>query len=131
MKTQTRTLSSEKVAQVLHDGAVALTKVAQERDAATQRAEAAEAREAVLLRRMEAEKVAMDMHEKGMSAVPLEALTDQLEKKAEADPHAFAVFQEAVKLTGPDMMKSASVGGAFSAAAGSSDFERYILGDVA
>jgi hypothetical protein len=70
------------------------------------------------------------MREKGINDdVPLETLVDALEKKAQEDPDHFQVLKEAVGLTGPDMFKTASIGGRTMAQEGN-DFERFILGDV-
>lgn len=120
----------EKIAQVLHDSSVALVKVAGERD--TLKAENTQLRQklAAVENRMVAEKVAMDMREKGINAdVPLDTLVTALEKKAHEDPEHFRVLQEAVGLTGPDMFKTASIGGKVSGD-GSTDLERFILGAV-
>jgi adenylate cyclase class IV len=123
-------LDQTKVAQVLRDGAIALTKVAAERDAYAVANEKLAAENNTLRLRMEAEKVAMDMHDKGIhSSVPFERLVEQLEKRAHADPHGFAVTREAVGLTGPDMSKTASVASDVQAPSGS-DFERFIFGNV-
>ena len=122
----------EKVAQVLRDGAIALTKVAAERDAlAEDNKKLASEVQALRLRR-EAEKVASDMGSKGLEPnVPFESLVERLEKKAHKDPHGFAVLRDAVGLVGPDMSKTAGIAGGMHAPADTtSDFERYILGDV-
>lgn len=123
-------LNQTKVAQVIRDGAIALRKTAAERDTLlTVNAKLASENRTLRLR-MEAEKVAMDMHDKGVHAsVPFEQLVEQLEKKAHADPRGFSVLREAVNIAGPDMLKTASVGSDTHASEGS-DFERYILGDV-
>jgi hypothetical protein len=122
-------LNQTKVAQALRDGAIALRKTAAERDALTAANEKLAAENQTLRLRMEAEKLAMDMTEKGASnGADFETLADQLEKKAHADPHGFSVLREAVQITGPDMLKAASVGGRSSIEG--TDFERYILGDV-
>jgi len=126
----TTALNNTKVAQVLRDGAIALRKTAAERDTLAAANEKLAAENKTLKLRMEAEKVAMDMTDKGMSdGRPFEALVDQLEKKAHVDPRGFDVLREAVNITGPDMLKAASVASNINAPEGS-DFERYILGDV-
>lgn len=123
-------LDQTKVAQVMRDGAIALTKVAAERDSYKAGYSKLAAENKTLRLRMEAEKVAMDMHDKSVnSEVPFEKLVEHLEKKAHEDPQGFSVLREAVKLTGPDMLKTASVNSNLHAPEGS-DFERYILGDV-
>ena len=125
-----KTLDNTKVAQVLRDGATALRKTASERDALTVQNVKLAAENKTLRLRMEAEKVAMDMHDKSVNAhIPFESLVEQLEKKAHADPRGFSVLREAVNLAGPDMFKNASVSSTTNAVEGT-DFERYILGDV-
>lgn len=120
-----------KIAQVLQDSATALVKVASERDALTVENAELKTKLAAYRNRMEAEKVAMDMREKGLNAdVPLDDLVTALEKKAHEDPEHFRILKEAVGLTGPDMFKTASVGGRHGSDGGGNDFERFILGDV-
>lgn len=120
-----------KVAQVLRDGAIALHRTTVERDTLAADNAKLAADNNTLRLRMEAEKVAMDMRDKGMHTdVPFEALVEHLEKRAHADPQGFAVLREAVNLTGPDMMKAASVATNVNASGTSTDFERYILGDI-
>ena len=124
-------LTQEKIAQVLRDGSIALTAVAQERDKLASDNTKLAAENRALRLRMEAEKTAMDMHDKGLEAgVPFESLVEQLEKKAHADPEGFVVLRKAVGLAGPDMFKTASIGESTALAGGGSEFERYILGDV-
>jgi hypothetical protein len=127
----TQKMDQVKVARVIKDAAVALRTVSQERDALqTENAKLAQANR-VLTTRMQAEKVAMDMHDKGVhTAMPFADLVDTLEKRAHQDPKGFEVLKEAVNLTGPDMMKTASVGTTAAAHLGASDFEQYILGDI-
>lgn len=126
----TEAFNKTKVAQVLRDGAVALRKTAAERDTLLSKVAELTTENNSLKLRMDAEKVAMDMTDKGMAGgLSTEALIDQLEKKAHADPRGFEVLREAVNITGPDMFKAASVASDINAPTGS-DFERYILGDV-
>ena len=123
-------MDTNKVAQILADSASNLVKVAQERDLYKTRSEKLAEENAALLRRMDAEKVAMDMVEKGMNTdVQFDVLVNSLEKKAQEDPEHFRILKEAVGLTGPDMFKTASIGSK-TTAQGGSDFERFILGDV-
>lgn len=124
--------NQEKIAQVLRDGSLALRKLAAERDTLQSQNEKLAQENKVLHTRMEAEKVAMDMHERNVHTnIPLDLLVEQLEKKAHEDPRGFEVIREAVNMTGPDLLKTASVGSSTSMPDGSStDFERYILGDV-
>jgi hypothetical protein len=123
-------MDQTKIAQVLRDGATALVQVSHERDHLAQENTKLASEVKSLRLRMEAEKVAMDMHDKGVhTSVSFEDLTDQLEKKAHQDPHGFEVLREALNITGPDMLKTAAVGTNVSASTGS-DFERYIIGDI-
>lgn len=125
-----RKIEQEKLAQVLADSANVLVKVASERDVAVQESYALRQKIAAYERRFEAEKLAMDMRDKGMNVdVDFTTLVESLEKKAQEDPEHFRVLQEAVGLTGPDMFKTASIGGRDTASE-SNDFERFILGDV-
>jgi len=127
-------IEQKKIAQVLQDSATALVKVASERDALVAEDADLKVKLAAYRNRMEAEKVAMDMREKGLNAdIPLDDLVTALEKKAHEDPEHFRILKEAVGLTGPDMFKTASVGGKTGGGGGAgsdSDFERFILGDV-
>jgi predicted RNase H-like nuclease (RuvC/YqgF family) len=125
-------MDQTKIAQVLADSASTLVKVAHERDALKTERDKLAQENAALKNRMEAEKVAMDMHERGINAeVAISDLVEALEKKAAEDPAHFQVLKEAVGLTGPDMFKSASIGGKTEASGGGiTDFERFIHGDV-
>lgn len=124
-------IAQQKIAQVLHDSATALVKVAAERDTLVNENQELRTKVAAYERRMDAEKLAMDMREKGMhSDTEFGTLVDALEKKAHEDPEHFRVLREAVGLTGPDMFKTASIGGRQSAQGSHNDFERFILGDV-
>ena len=126
-----RKTEQEKIAQVLHDSSIALVKVAGERDSLREEVLELKGKLAMVHNRMEAEKVAMDMREKGINAdVPIDDLVTALEKKAHEDPVYFRVLQEAVGLTGPDMFKTASIGGKSALGTNSNDLERFILGDV-
>jgi len=123
-------MDQTKVAQVLADSASALVKVAHERDVYQAAYNKVAQQNAQLLQRMDAEKVAMDMRERGINEdVPLGDLVDSLYKQAQEDPNRFAVLKEAVGLTGPDMFKTASIGGKTEAQEGN-DLERFILGAV-
>lgn len=124
------TMTQEKIAMVLKDSASTLVKVASERDEAV--ADNVELRQKVahLEIRHEAERLAVDMIEKNAhQGVPFEMLTETLEKKAHESPDDFRILREAVGLTGPDMFKTATVGGK-ETAGGVHDFERFIIGDV-
>lgn len=119
-----------KVAQVLADSASTLVKVASERDAYKEAYEKLAQSNEELRRHALAEKVASSMHNKGIHAdIPYSDLVSDLEKKAASTPDQFRILQEAVELTGPDMMKSASVGSR-THGGGLSPLEQYILGAV-
>ncbi len=127
---KTNQLDQVKVAQIQRDAAIALIKTGAERDALLVANQKLAADNQLLRGRMVAEKVAMDMHDKGIHTdIKYADLVDQLEKRAHADPQGFATLREAVNLTGPDMLKTASVASEVHAPNGS-DFERYILGDI-
>lgn len=124
-------MDKQKIAQVLTDAATTLVKVAQERDLYQGRCEVAEAQVQALKNRMEAEKLAMDLVEKGFhNDQDVGALADDLEKLRTADPQDFAVKQAAVAMAGPDMFRGTLVGSVNSSTSGVTDFERYIYGDV-
>lgn len=123
-------MDQNKVAQVLADSASTLVKVAHERDVYQAAYTKVAQQNEQLLKRMDAEKVAMDMRERGINEeVPLGDLVDSLYKQAQEDPNRFEVIKEAVGLTGPDMFKTASIGGKQEARE-ENDFERFILGAV-
>jgi hypothetical protein len=122
-------LNMDKVAQLLSDGSTALRKVASERDEV--KAENGQLKEAnaALVRRMEAEKVAADMHSKGIrTEVPFDALSEALEKEAEQGK--LTLIKEALDMTGPDMMRDSFVREDSPAGGGASEFEAFINGEV-
>ncbi len=124
-----KSLDMNKVAQLLADGSTALRKVASERDEANQKVASLEEQNAALIRRMEAEKVAADMHSKGIrTEVPFDSLAEHLEKEAEVGN--LETIKEALSMTGPDMMREAFVREDSPAGGGSSDFEQFINGEV-
>ena len=121
---QTEKLSSTKIAQVLHDAGLALRHVTAERDVALAKCASYE-------RRREAEKVAAEMHAKGVNLdKTAEELTNELEKAAEAGE--LPIIHRAVDMIGPNMgLSTASLNNdEKTAAAGATDFERYIFGGI-
>lgn len=121
---------NNKHAQVLRDTAVVLPQLAAERDDLQQKLASVTAERDAYRNRMDAEKLAMEMHSKGIrSDEALSDLADDLEKKASEDPYSLRVLREAVELTGPDMMKNASVGGN-DHGAGLSQLEQFIHGHI-
>lgn len=127
-----RGVSNVKIAQLVHDSAVALRSTVAERDSLRGQLHKLAAENKQMKLRMEAEKVAMDMADKGVSnGMSFEDLVESLEKKAHTDPMGFRVLREAVTLTGPDMFKTASIAEpSGKRIAGATDFEQYILGGV-
>jgi hypothetical protein len=122
-------LDMNKVAQLLADGSATLRKVASERDEKTAENEQLKEANVQLVRRMDAEKVAAEMHTKGIRLdVPFDALAEHLEKEAEAGK--IETIKQALAMTGPDMMKGASISEDGPAGDGSSEFERFVNGEV-
>jgi hypothetical protein len=117
-------LSHEKIAQVLSEVPGALRKLAEERDAALMKL-------ASIQKRQGAEKLAAAMHKKGLDTdTEFTALADRLEKAASEGK--FQRIHDAVELVGPDMgTKIAQLSNDETrAVSGTSDFERFIYGDV-
>lgn len=116
-------LSSEHVAQVLHDAEYAIRSVTAERDAALTKI-------ALIERRQSAEKVATVMHSKGLELdQDHEALADHLEK--EAAQGNLPEISRAVDLIAPNMsIKTASLTNDRHVGEGSSDLETFLIGDV-
>lgn len=118
-------LSNDKISQVLFDTQQVLKSVVSERDQAISKL-------AKIERRIEAEKLAYQMHSKGLDLdTELPALADHLEK--EADQGRLAVIKQAVDMVGPNMgFKTAHLNSdeAVAGEGGGTDFERYLVGDV-
>lgn len=117
-------LSNEKIAQVLQDTQHVLRSVTSERDTAQQKL-------AHLERRFEVEKLATQMHAKGLELdTDLTALADHLEKEAEQGK--LPIIKQAVEYVGPNMgIKTAHLNNDEAAVgAGGTDFERFLVGDV-
>jgi hypothetical protein len=123
-------LDMNKVAQLVADSAATLKKVASERDAYKEKAAGFQKQNTELLHRMEAEKVAAEMHSKGIrTEVPFDTLAEHLEKEAAAG--RLETVKQALEMTGPDMMKEAFVSeGEGSAGEDASEFVRFITGSV-
>ena len=121
---------NQKVAQVLSDAATALRKVAGERDIIQAKNTELNIKVAAYERRVQAEKVAAQMHQKGLNTdVDFQSLVSDLEKKAAEGK--LATIEEAVDMVGPDMgMKTASLNDHSLTGAGESDFERYLFGAI-
>jgi len=120
-------VTREKAAQLMADAGHTLQKVSSERDKLAEENVELREKNSSLLRRMEAEKVAAEMHDKGIhTEVPYDVLAEQLEKEAEQGN--LPVIQQALHMTGPDMLKSASLSD--GSGVGASELESYILGTV-
>jgi soluble cytochrome b562 len=117
-------LSNQQFAQVLEDGASALRAVVSERDAALNKL-------ASLEQRIEAEKLASAMHNKGLEVdKDFTSLVDHLEK--EAQQGNLDEIKRAVEMIAPNMsIKTAHLtSDEVHSGGGSTDFERYLFGDV-
>jgi len=119
-----------KEAQVLAAARDALIKVASERDTALQRANHAETKLASVHQRLTCEKVAAQMHEKGINAdQDFTDLVDDLEKAASEG--RLPVIEEAVKMSAPQMgTKIASINNDETSMAGGDQLTQYLVGSV-
>lgn len=119
----------EKIAQVLADASSTLLKVASERDAALKHAAELSAKLGHVTRRLEAEKLAAQMHEKGLYAdKDFGELVADIEK--DASEGRLQVIQEAVKMAAPNMSRSFHINHEESHGAIGSDLVRFIVGEV-
>lgn len=118
----------EKTAQVLRDTAQIVRSLSTERDTMAVKLAESEAKNAVYERRIECEKIASQMHQKGIRTdEEFSALADSLEKSA-AEGKLEAI-EQAVDMVATNMsLKTASINDA--PAASGSDFERYMLGGI-
>jgi len=122
-------LDMDKVARLVADSATTLKKLASERDTYKEKVASLEEQNATLLRRMEAEKVAAEMHSKGIrTEVPFDTLSERLEKEAAAGK--LETIKQALEMTGPDMMKEAFISEDGTAGDATSEFEQFINGSV-
>jgi len=119
-----------KEAQVLAAARDALMKVASERDEAVSKIAHLEGKLDMVRVRLECEKVAAQMHEKGINAdQDFTDLVEDLEKAAEDG--RLPVIQEAVNMTAPDMgTKTAFINNDEYSGSGPSQFEQFIVGQV-
>jgi predicted RNA-binding protein with EMAP domain len=114
-------LSMEQIRELVAEAPGMIRKLASERDFYKNRFEE-------LQRHEEAEKVASEMHRKGINTeMDLESLTASLEKAAEQGK--LETIRTAVDYVGPDMGSKLAqlTGDEQRIAAGSSDFERFLL----
>lgn len=116
-------LSNDKVAEVLLDAKNALLAVTEERNKLA-------AENSDMKRRIEAEKLASAMHQKGIKTdMDLDELAAELEK--EADTGRFDVIQQAVDLVAPNMgMNAGTLTHDDVTGEGASALEQYIFGKV-
>ena|ERR1019366_3673238 len=111
-------ISHEKISEVLAASAAALRSITAERDAYAVKIAAYE-------RHQEAEKVATEMHAKGISNEPIEQLIVNLEKMAEEGK--LGSLRDAVNLVGPDMgQKFAQLTSDDKTYGGTNELERYL-----
>jgi len=121
-------VNMEKAASMLVDAGVTLKKQASKISTLKDELQAERGKTAMLERRMEAEKVAADMHDKGVNVdVPFDKLAAKLEE--EPAPR-LEVIKEALAMQAPDMLRGAHLSDSPAPGGGTSDFERFILGDV-
>lgn len=124
-------ISKAQLVEVLSSVGPAMRKLASERDEALAQLAAYE-------RRLEAEKVASVMIQKGVTNEPFERVVEQMEKAAETTtPEGYSqleIIRAGLELSGPDMgEKIARViddNETRASAASASDFERFIVGDI-
>jgi hypothetical protein len=119
-----------KIAQVMADGSRALRKVGAERDKLAAENQELKTKLASIHTRLQCEKVAAEMHEKGLNTdVEFPELVDSLEKDAQAGK--LQVIQEAVKMAAPDMgHRIAHINNDETSSPGMSDLEKFLVGSV-
>jgi hypothetical protein len=119
-----------KIAQVMADGSRALRQVATERDKLASENISLKTKLASIETRLTCEKVAAEMHEKGLNTdVEFPELVDALEKDAQAG--RLPVIQEAVKMAAPYMgHRIAHINNDETSADGMSDLEKFLVGSV-
>jgi hypothetical protein len=119
-------VDKEKAAVMLVDAGVNLKKLSSKNVQLEQALQEEREKRAMLEKRMEAEKVAADMHDRGVNLdVDFDKLASSLEKKPR---ERLEVIKEALSMQAPDMLRDARLSD--SPAHGATDFERFILGDV-
>lgn len=123
-----KNVNMNKAAEMLVDAGHALQKVASERDVAVQELAVEREKNAALLKRMEVEKIAADMHDKG---VHLDVPFDKLASALEDEPgERLEVIKQALQMAPGDMMRGARLSDSQSSQSIGSDFENFILGTV-
>ena len=121
-------MDQEKVAEVLQAAGTAIRNVAAERDELENKLASAEAKNQMYERRVMAEKVAAQMHNKGINTdTDFSSLVAELEKAASEGK--LDTIENAVEMVGPDMsLKTASIHD--SPRASGNSFEAFLLGGV-
>ena len=118
----------EKIAQVLADSRDALRLLSAERDELKTKLAAANGQLGEVCTRLEAEKLAAEMVEKGLkSSDEFTGLVDDIEKAAHEG--RLPVLQEAVKLAAPDM-GSFAINQDEASGSGLTELESYLVGSV-
>lgn len=120
-----------KIAQVMADGSKMLRTVTGERNKLAAENRELKTKLASIETRLMCEKVAAEMHEKGLNTdVDFTDLVDSLEKDAQAGK--LPIIQEAVKMAAPDMgHRIAHINHDETSADGSmSDLEKFLVGSV-
>lgn len=119
-----------KIAQVMADGSRVLRTVTNERDKLASENSQLKTKLATIQTRLMCEKVAAEMHEKGLNMDrPFADLVDDIEKDAQAGK--LPVIQEAVKMAAPNMGRSiASINHDETSSDGASGLEQYLVGSV-
>lgn len=118
----------EKIAQVLAESSLVLRKVASERDEALDELARAKTKLAMVERRLTCEKLAADMHQKGLhTELEFNELVEDLEKAAEQGK--LPVIQEAVKMSAPNM-GNFHLNNDETRGSGLTDLESFLVGDV-
>ena len=120
---------NEKIAEVLADAGQTLRKVASERDGALEENRQLKQKLASVETRLTCEKVAAEMHEKGLRQdTEFPDLVDDLEKAASEG--RLPVIMEAVKMAAPNMGNHFSINNDEASGTGMSDLEAYLVGNV-
>jgi len=120
-----------KEAQVLAAARDALIKMAYQRDAAENKVGHLEGKLAMVHTRLECEKTAAEMHEKGLNIdQEFSELVNDLEKSASEG--RLPIIQEAVRMSAPNMgTKIASISNdETSSETGNNQLEQYLVGSV-
>jgi hypothetical protein len=119
-----------KIAQVMEDSSKMLRTVTSERDKLAAENRELHTKLASIETRLMCEKVAAEMHEKGLNTeMDFADLVDSLEKDAQAGK--LPVIQEAVKMAAPNMgHRIAHINNDETSADGMSDLEKFLVGSV-